>query len=422
MVVDRASLTPSSCSGGGTGLLVPHRDPGAIAAALRRVLTDAALARRHDGRQPSALLPVWRGPRWPSATGRRPTGSSPGERPPWRDPSRPSSSTSSPERRLRGVRARQGCRSAPRARLLRRRRRPGPARHQPRAAPGRRWPPSASGAWRSSAAAQAADGAFRNRLGSDRRGRTAGGRRLVGPRPVGARARGRARPARPCAGRPAAASSRARPPLPARPGSMAFAALGAAEVAVADPDDAGRAGAARRRRATSAAARRATGFVALARAPATYANAMLAGGAPGRRTQPSATIASSTTGSDLLGWLLDTETSDGHLSVTPVGGLGPRRRPRPASTSSPSRPRRWPTPAPGLRVHRRRRMAGGRRPAPWLVPSARTTPGMPLLDPSTGGGYDGLEPSGRNANQGAESTLALISTDAARPLRSRSGR
>jgi hypothetical protein len=34
----------------------------------------------------------------------------------------------------------------------------------------------------------------------------------------------------------------------------------------------------------------------------------------------------------------------------------------------------------------------------------------PMFDPVSGGGYDGLEPDGRNVNQGAESTLALLST------------
>jgi len=36
--------------------------------------------------------------------------------------------------------------------------------------------------------------------------------------------------------------------------------------------------------------------------------------------------------------------------------------------------------------------------------------GTPMWDPATGGGYDGLTPSGPNLNQGAESTLALLST------------
>ena len=36
--------------------------------------------------------------------------------------------------------------------------------------------------------------------------------------------------------------------------------------------------------------------------------------------------------------------------------------------------------------------------------------GTVMWDPFTGGGYDGLEVDGPNQNQGAESTLALIST------------
>jgi hypothetical protein len=33
-----------------------------------------------------------------------------------------------------------------------------------------------------------------------------------------------------------------------------------------------------------------------------------------------------------------------------------------------------------------------------------------MWDPSTGGGFDGLHADGRNANQGAESTLAVAAT------------
>ncbi len=36
--------------------------------------------------------------------------------------------------------------------------------------------------------------------------------------------------------------------------------------------------------------------------------------------------------------------------------------------------------------------------------------GARMWDPATGGGYDGLEATGVNLNQGAESTIALIST------------
>jgi hypothetical protein len=44
--------------------------------------------------------------------------------------------------------------------------------------------------------------------------------------------------------------------------------------------------------------------------------------------------------------------------------------------------------------------------------------GARMYDASTGGGYDGLTPHGPNLNQGAESTLAYISTmQRARSLR-----
>jgi hypothetical protein len=33
-----------------------------------------------------------------------------------------------------------------------------------------------------------------------------------------------------------------------------------------------------------------------------------------------------------------------------------------------------------------------------------------MFDATTGGGYDGLEAAGHNRNQGAESTLAMLST------------
>jgi hypothetical protein len=45
-----------------------------------------------------------------------------------------------------------------------------------------------------------------------------------------------------------------------------------------------------------------------------------------------------------------------------------------------------------------------------------------MWDPDTGGGYDGLHATGPNLNQGAESTIALISTlQHARSLASTSG-
>jgi hypothetical protein len=36
--------------------------------------------------------------------------------------------------------------------------------------------------------------------------------------------------------------------------------------------------------------------------------------------------------------------------------------------------------------------------------------GSPMFEPDTGGGFDGLTATGPNLNQGAESTLAMLST------------
>jgi hypothetical protein len=46
--------------------------------------------------------------------------------------------------------------------------------------------------------------------------------------------------------------------------------------------------------------------------------------------------------------------------------------------------------------------------AGWFVGSNDGS--VVMWDPQTGGGYDGLTPSGPNLNQGAESTLAFLST------------
>ena len=116
-----------------------------------------------------------------------------------------------------------------------------------------------------------------------------------------------------------------------------------------------------------------------------------------------------TDGLTLLGWLLDEETRDGHLSLTPAGGrdrdwTGPGFDQQPieaaaladacarafAITGDP----RW--------------EAGVASAAAWFL--GANDSGVPLADEHTGGGCDGLERDGRNENQGAESTLALIST------------
>lgn len=191
------------------------------------------------------------------------------------------------------------------------------------------------------------------------------------------------------------------------PRAMAFAALGAASVVGADPGHGG----------ALALLDDAAGMIAGPGTSAgwpwpeprlTYANAVLpdallaAGAALGR----SALV---DRGLELLGWLLERETIAGHLSVTPVGGAGRNDRgpgfdqqPIEVATMADACARassldgspQW--------------TDGVRMAAAWF--DADNDAGALMWDPTTGGGYDGLEPGGPNRNQGAESTLALIST------------
>jgi hypothetical protein len=191
---------------------------------------------------------------------------------------------------------------------------------------------------------------------------------------------------------------------------MAFAALGAHEVLVARPGN-------RAALDLLGATGEALGNVTSAGPSAAwqwpearlrYANAvvpesmMVVGAALGRQRLVDQ-------GAALLAWLLDHETNDGHLSVTPVGGSGPRGR-RPAFDQQP------------IEVAA---LADACARAAVLIPDERWVRGVdiavawflgdndagaPMWDPATGGGYDGLRADGPNLNQGAESTLALIST------------
>lgn len=114
-------------------------------------------------------------------------------------------------------------------------------------------------------------------------------------------------------------------------------------------------------------------------------------------------------GITMLRWLLRRETVDTHLSPTPVGGAGPVDS-APAFDQQPievaamadachcahavtSEPE-W--------------LAGLDMAARWFA--GDNDAATPMWDPTTGGGYDGLHASGPNLNQGAESTLALVST------------
>jgi hypothetical protein len=109
----------------------------------------------------------------------------------------------------------------------------------------------------------------------------------------------------------------------------------------------------------------------------------------------------------LLEWLVSVESHRGHFSFTPAGGRGPGELP-PAFDQQPleagsmadacatafdaTGDERWA----GLVV-----LA-----AEWFL--GRNDTGVLLFDPESGGCCDGLMREGRNENQGAESTLALI--------------
>ena len=139
-----------------------------------------------------------------------------------------------------------------------------------------------------------------------------------------------------------------------------------------------------------------------------YANAVLAEAliVAGRHQRDDTLVGE---GLRLLQWLLGTETRDGHLSVTPVGGWSPSE-PRPAYDQQP------------IEVAA---LADACSVASSLTADARWATGIdlclawftgdndrrvPMMDAGTGGGFDGLTNIAANINQGAESTLALLST------------
>ena len=112
----------------------------------------------------------------------------------------------------------------------------------------------------------------------------------------------------------------------------------------------------------------------------------------------------------LLRWLVDTEThDDGHLSPTP--SIGWRTgEPRPGWDQQPIE----------VATLAECAMAAWHwsGETDWLDVLAdcvdwfrgRNDLAAPMVDPATGGGYDGLTPRGPNRNQGAESTLAALTT------------
>ena len=115
-------------------------------------------------------------------------------------------------------------------------------------------------------------------------------------------------------------------------------------------------------------------------------------------------------GLDLLGWLLQHETYDGHLSVTPAGGSAPGMV-RPAFDQQPIEVAALADAcarAASIDADDRRWTDGVQSAVGWFL---GCNDGNHLMwDPATGGGFDGLQAGGPNLNQGTESTLALLST------------
>ena len=114
-------------------------------------------------------------------------------------------------------------------------------------------------------------------------------------------------------------------------------------------------------------------------------------------------------GLDLVAWLLNIETTDGHLSPTPVAGRGPGET-GPAFDQQPIE-------VASLADACARAAAIDPNPLwPASVQSAAAwfagdnDLGLLMWDPETGAGFDGLHADRVNLNQGAESTLAVIST------------
>jgi hypothetical protein len=114
-------------------------------------------------------------------------------------------------------------------------------------------------------------------------------------------------------------------------------------------------------------------------------------------------------GLDLLGWLLARETRDGHLSVTPADGSGPGdfgprfdQQPIELATMADACARAL-TVDDSPKWREAIAMANA-----WF--DGDNDAKVMMWDAETGGGYDGLHAEVANQNQGAESTLALVST------------
>jgi hypothetical protein len=256
--------------------------------------------------------------------------------------------------------------------------------------------------------AQGADGAFRNRMGFDRRWADEPGlgdwwgRALWGLGTAAARG-----PAPWIRQEALVAFAQGAGRRVDAPRTMAFAALGAAELLRADPGN---------KLAASLLADAAVVIGRPAADPAwpwpderlSYANAALAEGviAAGDLLGDPPLLAD---GLRMLSWLLDVQIVGDHLSVIPVAGWQ-RGEPRLRHDQQPIEVAALADAcATAAAITGDKAWYDGiRRCVAWFL--GDNDAGQAMGDPETGGGYDGLTPDGPNLNQGAESTLALIAT------------
>lgn len=113
-------------------------------------------------------------------------------------------------------------------------------------------------------------------------------------------------------------------------------------------------------------------------------------------------------GISMLEFLLDIETSSGHFSVTPVdgreddGGMSFDQQPIEIAAIADACAR-------AFQVTGEARWAEKVQLA-WSWFLGNNDKSAPMFDLETGGGYDGLHDRGPNLNQGAESTISMLST------------
>lgn len=111
----------------------------------------------------------------------------------------------------------------------------------------------------------------------------------------------------------------------------------------------------------------------------------------------------------MLRWLLERQTVDGHLSLVPVGGasrddFAPAFDQQPIEAAALANACARATAVTGDAEWR----SGVEMAIAWFT--GANDVGAAMSDPVTGGGFDGLTPTGPNLNQGAQSTLALVTT------------